>query len=323
MFFASVSLSIAIAAEPLAGFERSPQSGEQVTTWTADGGVTVHVNAPSPDLFDAAKPTRLILYALPNGNTIAWTVGKQVRAGDDWHFGIQHIGAQTRLLRELDSRHNIVTAYLEAQGRSWPGWRRKHPDNAARIAAIVTEIRDRFADWHPSIELTAHSGGGSFIFGFLNSADAISSDVTRIALLDANYGYSDDDHHGEKLLKWLTADKARVLSVIAYDDRNITLNGKPVVGPDGGTWRATHRMIARLGKDTGLTSMTVGDQVLNRGMDGRVEMILHTNPKNEILHTVLVEKNGFLRATLLGTKEESVAPPFFGEAAYGRFITRD
>jgi len=40
----------------------------------------------------------------------------------------------------------------------------------------------------------------------------------------------------------LKGEPTRRLVVIAYDDRNITLDGKPVVGPTGGTYRATERM---------------------------------------------------------------------------------
>jgi len=54
----------------------------------------------------------LILYALPNGNTIEQTKGRRVAEGLDWHFGIQHIAAQTRYLRRyMESLlQNSVTA---------------------------------------------------------------------------------------------------------------------------------------------------------------------------------------------------------------------
>jgi hypothetical protein len=45
------------------------------------------------------KSSILILYALPNGNTTAQTMGKKIQPGDDWHFDIQHIKAQTEFLR--------------------------------------------------------------------------------------------------------------------------------------------------------------------------------------------------------------------------------
>ena len=45
------------------------------------------------------KKTILILFALPNGNTTEHTMGKQMQAGDDWHFDIQHIKVPTDFLR--------------------------------------------------------------------------------------------------------------------------------------------------------------------------------------------------------------------------------
>ena len=63
--------------------------------------------------FTSKKPALLILFALPNGNTTAQTMGKKMVAGDDWHFDIQHIRAQTAFLREVLPNKNIVVAYLE------------------------------------------------------------------------------------------------------------------------------------------------------------------------------------------------------------------
>ena len=117
-----------------------------------------------------------------------------------------------------------------------------------RIRQLVDTIASEIPG-KPSIALTGHSGGGSFITGYINSADAIDARITRIAYLDANYSYDDEQHHGDKLLAWLKGDPKRHLIVIAYDDRNITLNGKPVVSATGGTWRASHRMIDRFSKD--------------------------------------------------------------------------
>src|SRR5207248_9520722 len=60
-------------AEPLTGFRKSPWFGEQVRERWLDGGVRVLVNAPAA--FDPKKPTRLVVYATPNGNTIEQTLG--------------------------------------------------------------------------------------------------------------------------------------------------------------------------------------------------------------------------------------------------------
>jgi hypothetical protein len=45
--------------------------------------------------------------------------------------------------------------------------------------------------------LTGHSGGGSFILGYLDAAKKIPSLVERIAFLEANYGYENGQHRGE------------------------------------------------------------------------------------------------------------------------------
>ena len=50
------------------------------------------------------------------------TIGKL--PGDDWHFDIQHIGAQTRFLRQSIKGKTLVVAYLENSLKSWPAWRR-------------------------------------------------------------------------------------------------------------------------------------------------------------------------------------------------------
>src|SRR4051812_20622924 len=64
----------------------------------------------------------LIFFALPNGNSTAQTMGKKLEPGDDWHFDIQHIKAQTDFLREK-LKDNIVVAYLENNYKSWPSWK--------------------------------------------------------------------------------------------------------------------------------------------------------------------------------------------------------
>src|SRR5207244_13334865 len=99
------------------------------------------------------------------------------------------------------------------------------------------------------VTLTGHSGGGSFVFANIAAADAIPADIERISFLDSNYSYSDDAKHGDKLLAWLNGDANGRLHVIAYDDREITVNGTKVVSDKGGTFRATNRMLDRFRKD--------------------------------------------------------------------------
>src|SRR5437868_1865694 len=96
------------AAAPLPGFRRSPWFGEQVREeWVAEG-VRVVVTAPGD--FDPQRPTRLVVYATPNGNTIEQTLGCGPAPGLDWHFDIQHAAAQVRRLREVSPGENVVLA---------------------------------------------------------------------------------------------------------------------------------------------------------------------------------------------------------------------
>ena len=204
------------ATAALKGFVADGRWAELVTTLTLLDGVTVHINAPANLAARVGRPTRLVFYALPNGNTIAWTVGRQVGPADDWHFGIQHIGAQTRLVRRLMPDENIVVVYLEAPGRSWPAWRGRHGAEAPRLALdLVTSVSQRFAAWQPRIELTAHSGGGSFLFASIDAGEEIPAEVRRLVFLDADYGFDaaagqailDAARKSSKEMRWVEVEK--------------------------------------------------------------------------------------------------------------------
>lgn len=301
------------------GFTKSQFWGEQLRDIVTAQGIRVHVNAP--EIMDAAKPTTVIFYATPNGNTIAQTLGCSMVPGLDWHYDIQHIAAQTRRLREVSSGENIVLVCVEAEGKSWPAWRTKHPDNAALIRAMVETHIKGLPGKDVRVVLTGHSGGGSMIFGFINSADAIPAWVERIAFLDANYGFSDADKHGDKLIAWLNGSPERSLIVIAYDDRNITLDGKLVNAPGAGTYRATERMRPRFSRDMTLGHTESGDIDRYIGLGGRVTFIVHRNPANKILHTALVgDMNGFLEAMTLNTPVHAKWGMFGAPRAYTKWI---
>ena len=308
----------------LQGFGVSRHWDEQVKEFTYEPGVRVQINAPSAVAFDPRKRTQVIVYALPNGNSIEWTVGRKEAQGLDWHFYIQHIGAQVRRLREVIKDYNIVVAYLETERKSWPAWRRAHPQSSALITKLLVQLRRQIGVDDARFVLSAHSGGGSFIFGYLNGVERIADDITRIAFLDANYGFSADSGHRAKLLEWLSRQSEHCLTVLAYDDREITLQGKKVVGPTGGTYRATGRMLESFQKEIELAQTTNGDCRRYRALNGRIDVIVHQNPDNRILHTVLVgDMNGFIHALTSGTKFEDRAGTFGGPVAYERWIQAD
>lgn len=305
----------------LAGFQVSSDWAEQIRELTFEPEVRVHLNAPAESDLDPRRPTMLVLYALPNGNSIEWTIGRKPAEGLDWHYTIQHIGAQTRRLREVVTDCNIVVAYLESAQKSWPSWRQKYKDRGDLIPGLVARIRRETDLPRVSLVFSGHSGGGSFIFGYLDGVERIPDDVERISFLDSNYGYSDESQHGTKLLAWLRSTQDHVLTVLAYDDREIKLNGKKVVGPTGGTWRATGRMLDRFRTEIPLATSEVGDLTRYRGLEGRVDIIVHRNPHNRILHTALVgDMNGFIHALTSSTPYENTAGVFGGPVAYSHWI---
>jgi hypothetical protein len=202
-FTAQLVIAIFIAAQPpkpefaLPGFRKSPWFDEQVREQVVCDGVRAFANAAAS--FDPKKPTRLVLYTTPNGSTIEQTLGCSPE-GLDWHFDIQHVATQVRKLREVSPHENVVLVCLEADGLSWPAWKRKYTDAPARIHKVIEVLRQWIPVEKVRLSLTAHSGGGSFLFGFIDGTDAIPDFVERIVFLDANYSYSDADKHGDKLL---------------------------------------------------------------------------------------------------------------------------
>lgn len=303
----------------LSGFQLAPEFAEQERWGKLESGVRVYVNAP---LEMKREKRRLVIFATPNGNTIEQTLGCAMAEGRDWHFDIQHISAQVRRVREISRVEDIVLAVVQAPKLSWPAFRQAEANHQAIIHGLVDDLAEEVAAQR--IALSCHSGGGSFIFGYLNSLVKIPANIERIVFLDANYSYSDEDKHGAKLLTWLRGDAARHLVVIAYDDREITLNGKKVVGPTGGTFRASGRMVERFSKEIDLSTDQQGVFEHRRGLKGQIEFFIHPNPDNKILHTALVgEMNGLLHALTLGTEREKAWGSFGGPRAYAPWIQKE
>ena len=302
----------------LTGFHESPQFNERVASFTFDPEVKVHINAPASPAFAKGKKVLLVFFTLPNGNTTEQTIGHKLQPGDDWHFDIQHIGAQTRFLREMIKDRVIVVAYLEADMKSWPAWRRKHSDG--KIPEIISTVRKIFTNSPMEIVLSGHSGGGSFIFGYMNAISKIPDDVIRIAFLDSNYAYNTTDHLS-KLTNWLKASKQHRLCVLAYHDDIALLNGKTFVSAEGGTWGRSHAMLKDFGASFKFTSKQLGDDLEKvSALDGRIQFLLKENPEKKIFHTVQVERNGFIHAMVSGTSNEDKGYEYFGERAYGKWV---
>ena len=308
-----------LLASGIPEFRRSAWFGEQVREqWFAEG-IRVLVNAPGD--FDSKKSACLVLFATPNGNSLEQTMGCITLGKTDWHFDIQHIAAQIRLLREVTRDSQIILACLEAEGLSWPAWKRNRPDGPTAIRRIVKTIRQWIPARDISITLAGHSGGGSFIFGFIDAGEEIPDEIDSTIFLDANYGYSEADKHGDRLVAWLKKKASHRLVVIAYDDRKVMIDGKLLVGADGGTFRATQRIVSSLIRnEIRLLESTSADFQILKGLNEQIAILVHKNPRNTILHTSLVgEMNGLLYALSVGTAKQNWGT-FGGPRAYTKWI---
>lgn len=298
-------------------FSASTNFGERLREIRLADEVRILINAPAPESFASNKAVLVVFYALPNGNTIEQAVGKTLQPGDDWHFDIQHIGAQTRWLRSVITNRTLVVAYLEAGTKSWPAWRQTHDDQA--IIPLLDGVRGIFSSYKTEVVLAGHSGGGSLIFGYLNAVAEIPPDVKRIAFLDSDYGY-DSKLHADKIKRWLAASNENHLCVLAYQDYLARLNGKPFVSVQGGTWGRSHAMLADLGAQFQFIGRTNSGLETFSALGGRIQFLLKENPERKILHTIQVERNGFIQALLSGTADEEIGYEYLGGRAYSRWI---
>ena len=296
----------------------SPHFGEQVMDFTLEPGVRIHVNAPGGEALATRRRVHLVLYALPNGNTIEQTIGTRLQPGDDWHFDIQHIGAQTRWLREREKDTALVVACLEASGLSWPAWIRQH--GARRLPAYVDRLGALFPGKELTLTLSGHSGGGSFIFGFMDVLERVPANVERIAFLDSNYAYNPSKGHADKLLTWVESSPRNHLCVLAYQDFVALLNGRTFVSESGGTWGRSLAMLADFSRTLPFESMVEDGLQRHTALTGRVTLLLKENPERKILHTVQVERNGFIHSMLTGTAAEGEGYEYLGKRAYEAFI---
>ncbi len=291
---------------------------EQVRECRTPDGMRMVLNAPAR--IAPERPTRLVVYAAPNGSTLAESLGCRPGPGISWRYDIQHVAAQVRRLREVDPHENVFLACVQADGKSWPAWRRDRADAGQCIRELVDTTLSQLPGTVKRVSLTGHSGGGAFLFSYITGGAAIPSVVDRIAFLDANYSYEANLHFA-RLRSWLEGNAGRRLVVLAYDDRKIVLDGKPVVGPTGGTFRASHRMLESFRKVGTVTEEKEGD--LNRyvALGGGASWWVHTNPENQILHTTMVgEWNGLLHALTVGTPAVGAWGDFAPPRAYVRWV---
>ncbi len=288
---------------------------DSIYSFTMGADVKITIDAPA---WKTSKKVILILYALPNGNTTEETMGKKMKEGDDWHFDIQHIRAQTKFIRNKLSNDNVIVAYLENTYESWPTWKIKHPDYIILTQRIVDTLYQLIPLRKKVVYLNSHSGGGRFIFDYMDGVKNIPPFIKRISFLDSDYGY--DSSYLLKLKSWLKSDKRNYLTVFAYNDSIALYKGKPFVSATGGTWYRSHLMLKELAPFFKFHNTEDDSLVIFKSKDKRIQFFFKPNPSRIIYHTKQVELNGFIHSVLAGTKYDSKGYRYFGKRAYSDLI---
>ena len=289
--------------------------GELETEFRLEPEVRVRLNLP------AATNTQrdlLVLFALPNGNTIEQTMGRRPQNTNEARYDYQHIAAQMRFVRAAMPDVRLGIAYLEARGLSWPAWRKRNGNSA--IPRLVESVRSAYSTNQSDFILTGHSGGGSFMFGYLYAVTNLPPQLHQLAFLDANYAYETDAHR-DKLIHWLQANPTARLDVLAYHDAAALLNGKSFISEAGGTWGRSQLMLQDLQTTFNFQNTTNGPMRTHRAANGRIEFLLRENPERKVWHTVLVQRNGLIHVLLADTPAAGQGYEYLGPQAYERFIS--
>lgn len=285
------------------------------------------INIPSSRYASERKTTRIIFYALPNGNSIEQTEGRKISGHDEWRFDIQHISAQVKFLRQYDTSHNYIVVYLESKTKAWTSHASKYSEQKNLYTHLLDSVRNFISDnfggfasiENQSIILASHSGGGRFVFNYILENDSISSFVERLIFIDSNYGF-EPDLHTEKIYSWLQK-QGHFLEVIAYVDTTVILNGKPIVSSKGGTGYRSVMMADELMKK-GIEMQFVSDTIFKSYRGAAAEIMIKENPQGKIYHTVLVERNGLIHGVLSGGGLSEKSYKFWGDRAYSDYIEK-
>lgn len=288
----------------------------QIDSFLIHGDIKITIDRPAH--FINRQKTIITFFALPNGNSTEQTMGKKMKPGDDWHFDIQHIRAQTKFIRQQVRNPNFVTIYLENTYKSWPSWKQKHPDFKNEIPHLVDSLSDLISGKSKVIYLNGHSGGGSFIFGYLAGVEQIPGKIKRISFLDSDYGY--DSSYYLKFRKWLKEVKGSALNVFAYNDSVALYNDKPVVSATGGTWYRSHLFLKHLQDDFSFSQENTDSLLIYKNKNNLVQFYFKLNFNKGIYHTQQVELNGFIHSVLCGTKYDSRKYKYYSTRAYTELI---
>jgi hypothetical protein len=129
---------IAWCQDLLPGFQPGPHFDEQVRFDRLDSGVRVLLMAARSL---NSERRSLVIYATPNGNSLEQTLGCAASQDLDWRFDIQHVAAQARRYREIDTTRDVVLAVVQAPQLSWPSFRREQPNAGKLIRELVDSLR--------------------------------------------------------------------------------------------------------------------------------------------------------------------------------------
>lgn len=278
----------------------------------------IKITIDKPLKFRHNKETIITFYALPNGNSTEQTIGKKMNPEDDWHFDIQHIKAQTLFIRQELKNKNFVVIYLENDLKSWPAWKKNHSDFKKIIPNLVDSLSGLIKGKRKSIYLNGHSGGGSFIFGYLAGVSEIPSSIKRISFLDSDYGY--DSSYSLKFRDWLKGVNGASLNVFAYNDSIALYQGKSFVSATGGTWYRSHLFLKHLLNDYVFLKLSTDSLIIYKSNKKNIQFYFKLNLNQGIYHTQQVELNGFIHSVLCGTKKESKNYSYYSKRAYENFI---
>lgn len=278
----------------------------------------IKITIDRPADFKKNNPAIITFFALPNGNTTEQTMGKKMEAGDDWHFDIQHIRAQTKFIRQQMAKKNFIVIYLENDYKSWPSWKQKHPDYNKTIPRIIDSLSGIIKTKKKQIYLNGHSGGGSFIFGYLAGVEKIPANIKRISFLDSDYGY--DSSYYTKFKDWLQNIQGTSLNVFAYNDSVALYKGKPFVSATGGTWYRSQLFLKNLKTDFRFSETITDSLVIFKSINRRIQFYFKKNLDKGIYHTQQVELNGFIHSILSGTRFDSRKYKYYSARAYGKLI---
>lgn len=260
-----------------------------------------------------SNPVPVVYYALPNGSTIEQTMGRVPKDSASWKDGIQRIEAQSHWLRQNSNLQNLIVVYLEAGLLAWPAWKRENINNYRElILSIDSTIKSILNLTSYYIMLTGHSGGGRFIFSYLDAYNGAPKDVRRISFIDSNYGY--EFKYREPIERFIR--DGGIVTVFAYNDSIALYNGKPFVSDTGGTWYRSFMMLHDLEQGWKFSKKEESGLIHYTSEQENIFFVFKTNPDRGIYHTEQVALNGFIHSLLAGTPYHEKSYKYFSSPVY-------